>query len=43
VIIDIHSHYTTEPQALQRFRDKQLAGLLDPARRPATSDLGITD
>ena len=43
MIIDIHSHYTTEPQALQRFRDKQLAGLLDPARRPATSDLGISD
>ncbi len=43
MIIDIHGHYTTEPQALQLFRDKQLAGLADPARKPATTDLGITD
>ena len=26
MIIDIHCHYTTEPQALHVFRDKQLAG-----------------
>jgi 4-oxalmesaconate hydratase len=43
MIIDIHGHYTTEPQALHLFRDKQLAGLADPARRPATTDLGISD
>ncbi len=43
MIIDIHGHYTTEPQALQSFRDKQLAGLADPARRPSSTDLGITD
>jgi 4-oxalmesaconate hydratase len=43
MIIDIHGHYTTEPQALFQFRDKQLAGLADPARRPTTTDLGITD
>ncbi|HSC95085.1 MAG TPA: amidohydrolase family protein [Burkholderiales bacterium] len=43
MIIDIHGHYTTEPQALHGFRDKQLAGLLDSARKPATTDLGITD
>jgi len=43
MIIDIHGHYTTEPQALQLFRDKQLAGLADPARRPASADLGISD
>jgi 4-oxalmesaconate hydratase len=43
MIIDIHCHYTTEPAAMQAFRDKQLAGLADPARRPATTDLGITD
>ncbi|MGZ5037084.1 MAG: amidohydrolase family protein [Usitatibacter sp.] len=43
MIIDIHGHYTTEPQALQAFRDKQLAGIADPTRRPATTDLGITD
>jgi 4-oxalmesaconate hydratase len=43
MIIDIHCHYTTEPQALQAFRDKQLAGLADAARKPSTTDLGITD
>ncbi len=43
MIIDIHGHYTTEPQALQLFRDKQLAGLADPARKPASADLGISD
>ena len=43
MIIDIHCHYTTEPQALHLFRDKQLAGLADPARRPAKTDLGISD
>jgi 4-oxalmesaconate hydratase len=34
MIIDIHGHYTTEPAALHQFRDKQLAGLADPMRRP---------
>ena len=29
MIIDIHGHYTTEPQKLLAFRDKQLAGLAD--------------
>jgi len=43
MIIDIHGHYTTEPQALQVFRDKQLAGLADAMRKPASTDLGITD
>ncbi|SNS94802.1 4-oxalmesaconate hydratase [Noviherbaspirillum humi] len=43
MIIDIHCHYTTEPKALQLFRDKQLAGVLDPARKPASMDLGISD
>ncbi len=43
MIIDIHGHYTTEPQALQAFRDKQLAGLADAMRKPASTDLGITD
>jgi 4-oxalmesaconate hydratase len=43
MIIDIHGHYTTEPQALHVFRDKQLAGLADAARKPASTDLGITD
>jgi 4-oxalmesaconate hydratase len=43
MIIDIHGHYTTEPQALHLFRDKQLAGLADSARRPTSTDLGISD
>lgn len=43
MIIDIHGHYTTEPQVLHQFRNAQLAGLADPARRPASHDLGITD
>jgi len=43
MIIDVHGHYTTEPRAMHEFRDKQLAGLADPARRPVTSDLGLSD
>ena len=43
MIIDIHGHYTTEPPALHLFRDRQLAGLADAARKPASTDLGISD
>jgi 4-oxalmesaconate hydratase len=43
MIIDIHGHYTTEPPAFHAFRDKQLAGLADSARKPTTTDLGISD
>jgi 4-oxalmesaconate hydratase len=43
MIIDCHGHYTTAPKQLEAFRDKQLAGLADPSRRPASVDLGITD
>jgi 4-oxalmesaconate hydratase len=43
MIIDAHCHYTTEPAALHQFRDRQLAGLADPARKPATTELGISD
>ena len=43
MIIDIHGHYTTEPAALGQFRDRQLAALTDPARRPARSSLRISD
>jgi 4-oxalmesaconate hydratase len=43
MIIDIHGHYTTEPQAVLAFRDKQLAGIADAARAPASEDLGLTD
>jgi 4-oxalmesaconate hydratase len=43
MIIDIHGHYTTEPQPLHLFRDKQLAGIADSSRKPTSTDLGITD
>src|SRR5258708_1970491 len=43
MITDIPAHYTTEPQAVHLFRDKQLAGLTDAARAPASTDLGIGD
>ena len=43
MIIDIHCHYTTEPKAVHAFRDKQLAGLADPSRKPLSADLGISD
>jgi 4-oxalmesaconate hydratase len=43
MIIDVHGHYTTEPAALHLFRDKQLAGLADPARAPTSTELGIGD
>jgi 4-oxalmesaconate hydratase len=43
MIIDCHGHYTTAPRALELFRDRQLAGLADPSRRPATAQLEITD
>src|SRR5690606_15127359 len=31
MIIDCHGHFTTAPGALQAFRDRQLARLIDPA------------
>ena len=43
MIIDCHGHYTTAPRELELFRDRQLAGLADTSRRPATSNLGISD
>src|SRR5579859_881122 len=43
MIIDCHGHYTTAPNELERFRDRQLAGISDKPRRPTDLDLGITD
>lgn len=43
MIIDIHGHYTTAPKALEDWRDRQIAALADPARRPRASDLKISD
>ncbi len=42
MIIDIHGHYTTAPQALQAFRRDQLA-VLDDATRPAPAAPDISD
>lgn len=36
MVIDTHCHYTTEPKGLHVWRDRQLAGLADPNRRPAS-------
>ncbi|HEV2220775.1 MAG TPA: amidohydrolase family protein [Casimicrobiaceae bacterium] len=43
MIIDVHGHYTTAPRALETWRDRQIAGLKDPAQSPAVSDLVIGD
>jgi len=43
VIIDIHGHYTTAPKALEAWRKRQIAGMTDPAARPAVSELRISD
>ena len=39
MIIDCHGHYTTAPAELQKYRDSQIAGLKDPAHRPAPANL----
>ncbi len=43
MIIDCHGHYTTEPDKLHAFRDRQLSALADPSRRPNAAAIGITD
>jgi len=43
MIIDCHGHYTTAPRALQEFRDRQLAALDRPSRRPVPATLKISD
>lgn len=43
MIIDVHGHYTTAPAALGAWRDRQIAGLADPARAPRASELVISD
>ena len=43
VIIDCHGHYTTAPKALEDWRNRQVAGLTNPAERPNVSELRITD
>lgn len=43
MIIDIHGHYTTAPQALAKWREKQLAAVGQPSLSPAVSELRISD
>ena len=43
MIIDIHGHYTTAPKALEAWRNRQIAGLKDPAQARAVSELFIAD
>jgi 4-oxalmesaconate hydratase len=43
MIIDVHGHYTTAPAALGQWRDLQMAGLRDPRKAPAATDLRISD
>ena len=35
MIIDCHGHYTTAPKALEAYRQRQIAGLKDPAQVPS--------
>ncbi|WP_413730340.1 amidohydrolase family protein [Sodalis sp. RH22] len=43
MIIDIHGHYTTAPDALEDWRKRQVAALTDPASDISAADLRITD
>ena len=43
MIIDIHGHYTTAPQALVQWRNRQVAGINSPAEMPKVSELRISD
>ena len=43
IIIDCHGHYTTAPKALEHWRNRQIAGIQDPAAMPRVSELKISD
>ena len=43
MIIDVHGHYTTAPPALGAWRERQIAGLSDPALTPVATNLKISD
>ena len=43
MIIDCHGHYTTAPKALEVWRNRQIAGIKDPAQKPRVADLAISD
>jgi len=37
MIIDCHGHYTTAPKALEDWRNRQIAGIKDPAALGASA------
>ncbi len=41
MIIDIHGHYTTAPEALEKWRARQVAAIGKSAATPAASELSI--
>ena len=43
MIIDCHGHYTTAPKALETWRNRQIAGIRNPAEMPKASELSISD
>lgn len=43
MIIDCHGHYTTAPRELEAYRQRQIAGLNDPAHVPSKGTLNISD
>jgi 4-oxalmesaconate hydratase len=43
VIIDCHGHYTTAPKALETWRNRQIAGISEPAQMPKAAELKISD
>ncbi len=43
MIIDCHGHYTTAPKALEDWRNRQIAGIRNPAAMPRASELKISD
>ena len=43
MIIDCHGHYTTAPEPLAQWRDRQIAGIKNPSAKPKVSELRISD
>src|SRR5271154_5042999 len=43
MIIDSHGHYTTAPDALWEWRDRQIKAIGDPASAPKVSELSMSD
>jgi 4-oxalmesaconate hydratase len=43
MIIDCHGHYTTAPKSLEVWRNRQIAGIKNPAEMPRVSELKISD